>query len=104
MVLESVIDDRNSKMKQLKDGVVDDVKIAIAAMKKLNDIVALSSAETPATIAERERVDQIRYRRWTFTNPFLAFGFAMHSQASLNPQEPFEKFHSWVHLYHSQLG
>jgi hypothetical protein len=77
MVLESVIDDRNSKLKQLKDSVVDDVKIAIAAMKKLNDIVALSSAETPATIAERERVDQIRCRRWATTNPFPAFGLAI---------------------------
>jgi hypothetical protein len=66
MVLESVLDDRNSKMKQVKDGVVDDVKIAIAAMKKLSDIVALSSAETPATIAERERVDQIRCVGWGF--------------------------------------
>jgi len=73
-VLESVIDDRNSKMKQLKDGVVDDVKIAIAAMKKLNDIVALSSAETPATIAERERVDQIRCRDGHSRTRFLLLG------------------------------
>lgn len=61
MVLESVLDDRNSKLKQVKDSVVDDVKIAIAAMKKLGDISALSAADTPATIAEKERVNQIRY-------------------------------------------
>jgi len=47
-------------MKAVRDAALEEVRFATAALKKLGEIAAQSEAETPATVAERERAAKLR--------------------------------------------
>jgi len=62
-LLMEIIDERSTKLKQAVDLAVQDVGFGVAATKKLLEIVEKSAgqaAETPAMVADRERINDIR--------------------------------------------
>eukprot|EP00960_Hanusia_phi_P037839 753144-Hanusia_phi.AAC.3 len=58
-MLQSVVDDRSQKQKQLKDSALETIRFASAAAKKLQELI-VAAEKSPAADAERVRVEGVR--------------------------------------------